>query len=90
MAISMTNSSLLSAKDLKIGMRVSKSSLQNIKGVHITLIDAIFDGDDIIGTIAFIGKRLNRKADKVFRDAESICAVYNSVEDIDGEVTYDE
>lgn len=87
----MTNSNaMLTINDLKIGMKVSESSLRSIKGFYITLIDSVREGDDIIGTIAYIGKRLNRKSDKISRLSKDVCAIYNSAEDIDGEVTYDE
>ncbi len=84
----MTNT--LSIDDLKIGMKVTESSLRGIKGIYITLIDSVYEGGEITGTIAFIGKRLNRKSDKISRSSQNVCAIYNSVEDIDGEVTFDE
>lgn len=86
----MPNTNMLSIDDLKIGMKVSESSLKSIKGFYITLVDSVFEEGDIIGTIAYIGKRLNRKSDKISRSSKNVCAIYNSVEDIDGEVTYDE
>ena len=86
----MTGEKLLTLNDLRIGMTVSQSSLKHIKGVYITLIDSFYENNDIVGTIAFIGKRLNRKSDKISRTCNNVCAIYNSVEDIDGEVTYDE
>lgn len=86
----MMKTDMLSIEDIKIGMKVSESSLKSIKGFYITLVDSVCEGNDIIGTIAYIGKRLNRKSDKISRSSKNVCAIYNSAEDIDGEVTYDE
>jgi len=48
----------LRLEDLQVGDTVTKSSLDNIFNVYITLVDSkVIDGD-IIGKIAFIGKEL--------------------------------
>ena len=80
---------LLTIDDIKIGMKVSESSLKNIKGIYITLINSAFENDDIVGTIAYIGKRLSHKSDIISRSNNGICAIYNSPEDIDEEVTFE-
>ena len=85
-----SENTLLKLSDLKLGMKVSESSLKNIKGIYITLIDSEYRDNDIFGTIAFIGRRLNRRSDFISKTSQNICAIYNSEEDIDGEVTYDE
>ncbi len=80
----------LRLEDLQVGDTVTKSSLDNIFNVYITLVDSkVIDGD-IIGKIAFIGKELGDESDRVVKENDNICAIYHDSAEIEGEVTYDE
>ena len=80
----------LRLEDLQVGDTVTKSSLDNIFNVYITLVDSkVIDGD-IIGKIAFIGKELGDECDRVVEENDNICAIYHDSAEIEGEVTYDE
>ena len=80
----------LRLEDLQVGDTVTKSSLDNIFNVYITLVDSkVIDGD-IIGKIAFIGKELGDESDRVVEETDNICAIYHDSAEIEGEVTYDE
>jgi hypothetical protein len=80
----------LRLEDLQVGDTVTKSSLDNIFNVYITLVDSnVIDGD-IIGKIAFIGKELGDESDRVVEENDNICAIYHDSAEIEGEVTYDE
>lgn len=80
----------LRLEDLQVGDTVTKSSLDNIFNVYITLVDSkVIDGD-IIGKIAFIGKELGDESDRVVEENDNICTIYHDSAEIEGEVTYDE
>ena len=80
----------LRLEDLQVGDTVTKSSLDNIFNVYITLVDSkVIDGD-IIGKIAFIGKELGDESDRVVEENDNICAICHDSAEIEGEVTYDE
>ena len=80
----------LRLEDLQVGDTVTKSSLDNIFNVYITLVDSkVIDGD-IIGKIAFIGKELGDESDRVVEENDNICAIYHDSAEIEGAGTYDE
>ena len=80
----------LRLEDLQVGDTVTKSSMDNIFNVYITLVDSkVIDGD-IIGKIAFIAKELGDESDRVVEENDNICAIYHDSAEIEGEVTYDE
>ena len=80
----------LSLEDLHIGDMVSSSSLEEIYNVYITLVDSKIVGEDIVGRIAYIGRDLNEEADRAVAENDNICAIYNDIDEVEGEVTYDE
>lgn len=83
-------SAKLRLEDLKIGDIVSEASLSNIYNVYITLVDSKIVGEDIIGKIAYFGTVLNAESDKAVAENDHICAIYNDLDEVEGEVTYDE
>lgn len=80
----------LRLEDLRIGDVVTRSSLDEIYNVYITLVDSKVAEGDIIGKIAFIGRELDEKADKVIEENDNICAIYHDGDEMEGEVTYDD
>lgn len=80
----------LRLEDIKVGDIVSETSLSDIYNVYITLVDSKIVGEDIIGRIAYIGRDLNEEADRAVAENDHICAIYNDMDEIEGEVTYDE
>lgn len=80
----------LRLEDIRIGDIVSEASLSDIFNVYITLVDSKIVGEDIVGRVAYIGKDLNAEADRVVAENDNICAVYNDIDEVEGEVTYDE
>ncbi len=80
----------LKLEELKIGDIVSEASLRSIYNVYITLVDSRIKGEDIIGRIAYIGTDLNEEADRIAQENDHICAIYNEIDEVEGEVTYDE
>lgn len=80
----------LRLEDLRIGDVVTRSSLDEIYNVYITLVDSKVAEGDIIGKIAFIGRELDEKADKVIEENDNICAIYHDEDEVEGEVTYDD
>ena len=80
----------LRLEDLRIGDVVTRSSLDEIYNVYITLVDSKVAEGDIIGKIAFIGLELDEKADKVIEENDNICAIYHDGDELEGEVTYDD
>ena len=63
----------LRLEDLQVGDTGTKSSLDNIFNVYITLVDSkVIDGD-IIGKIAFIGKELGDESGRVVEENDNIC-----------------
>lgn len=83
-------SAKLKLEDLRVGDIVSETSLSGIYNVYITLVDAKIVGEDIVGRIAYIGKDLNEEADRAVAENDNICAIYNDIDEVEGEVTYDE
>ena len=80
----------LRLEDIRIGDIVSEASLSDIFNVYITLVDSKIVGEDIVGRVAYIGKDLNAEADRAEAENDNICAVYNDIDEVEGEVTYDE
>lgn len=80
----------LRLEDIRVGDIVSETSLSDIYNVYITLVDSKIVGEDIIGRIAYIGRDLDEEADKVVAENDNICAIYNDMDQVEGEVTYDE
>ena len=80
----------LRLEDIRIGDIVSEASLSDIFNVYITLVDSKIVGEDIVGRVAYIGKDLNAEADRAVAENDNICAVYNDIDEVEGEVTYDE
>lgn len=83
-------SAKLRLEDIRIGDIVSEASLSDIYNVYITLVDSKIVGEDIVGRVAYIGKDLNAEADRAVAENDNICAVYNDIDEVEGEVTYDE
>ncbi len=83
-------SAKLKLEDLRVGDIVSETSLSGIYNVYITLVDAKIVGEDIVGRIAYIGRDLNEEADRAVAENDNICAIYNDIDEVEGEVTYDE
>lgn len=86
----MPSTEQLTLNDLHIGMRVNESSLRNIFDTYITLVDSRTENNGIVGTIAFIGNVLTPDADAIIDTHDNICSIYNSRDEAEGEVTYDE
>lgn len=82
--------SQLSLDNLRIGMVVRQSSLSQIFDTYITLVDSKLIDGDIEGTVAYIGDDLNDESDRISMENDGICAIYNSRDEYEGEVTYDE
>lgn len=80
----------LRLEDIQIGDIVSEASLSNIYNVYITLVDSKIVGEDIIGKVAYIGRDLNAEADRAVAENDNICAIYHDIDEVEGEVTYDE
>lgn len=80
----------LRLEDIKVGDIVSEESLSNIYNTYITLVDSRIVGEDIVGKIAYIGKDLNEESDRAVAENDNICAIYNDIDEVEGEVTYDE
>lgn len=80
----------LRLEDLRIGDIVTRSSLDEIYNVYITLVDSRVTEGDIIGKIAFIGRELGAESDRIAEENDNICAIYNDVDEMEGEVTYDD
>ena len=83
-------SAKLRLEDIRVGDIVSENSLSGIYNVYITLVDSKIVGEDIVGRIAYIGRDLNEKADRAVAENDNICAIYNDIDEVEGEVTYDE
>ena len=83
-------SAKLSLEDIRVGDIVSENSLSGIYNVYITLVDSKIVGEDIVGRIAYIGRDLNEEADRAVAENDNICAIYNDIDEVEGEVTYDE
>ena len=83
-------SAKLRLEDIRIGDIVSEASLSDIHNVYITLVDSRIVGEDIVGKVAYIGKDLNAEADRAVAENDNICAIYNDIDEVEGEVTYDE
>lgn len=86
----MTTAQQLNLNDLHIGMTVNESCLRGIFDTYITLVDSRIEGNDIVGTIAFIGNALTPEADAIIDTHDNICSIFNSRDAAEGEVTYDE
>lgn len=76
----------LRLEDIRIGDIVSEASLSDIFNVYITLVDSKIVGEDIVGRVAYIGKDLNAEADRVVAENDNICAVYNDIDEVEGDV----
>ncbi|MCI9219275.1 MAG: hypothetical protein HFH94_06005 [Lachnospiraceae bacterium] len=83
-------SAKLRLEDIRVGDIVSENSLSGIYNVYITLVDSKIVGEDIVGRIAYIGRDLNEEADRAVAENDNICAIYNDIDEVEGEVTYDE
>ena len=83
-------SAKLRLEDIRVGDSVSENSLSGIYNVYITLVDSKIVGEDIVGRIAYIGRDLNEEADRAVAENDNICAIYNDIDEVEGEVTYDE
>ena len=83
-------SAKLRLEDIRVGDIVSENSLSGIYNVYITLVDSKIVGEDIVGRIAYIGRDLNEEADRAVAENDNICAIYNDIDEMEGEVTYDE
>ena len=83
-------SAKLRLEDIRVGDIVSENSLSGIYNVYITLVDSKIVGADIVGRIAYIGRDLNEEADRAVAENDNICAIYNDIDEVEGEVTYDE
>lgn len=71
-------------EELKVGMRVKSSQLQNIKDTYIILTDAYKTPDgDTIGKIGYIGKDIDKTTSHLFRPGARICTIHNSEYDYD-------
>lgn len=46
--------------------------------------------EDIVGRVAYIGRELNAESDRAMAENDNICAIYHDVDEVEGEVTYDE
>ena len=80
----------LRLEDIKVGDIVSETALSDIYNVYITLVDSKIVGEDIIGRIAYIGRNLNAEADRAVEENDNICAIYNDLDEVRGEIMYDE
>ena len=83
-------SAKLRLEDIRVGDIVSENSLSGIYNVYITLVDSKIVGEDIVGRIAYMGRDLNEEADRAVAENDNICAIYNDIDEVEGEVTYDE
>ena len=83
-------SAKLRLEDIRVGDIVSENSISGIYNVYITLVDSKIVGEDIVGRIAYIGRDLNEEADRAVAENDNICAIYNDIDEVEGEVTYDE
>ena len=83
-------SAKLRLEDIRVGDIVSENSLSGIYNVYITLVDSKIVGEDIVGRIAYIGRDLNEEADRAVAENDNIYAIYNDIDEVEGEVTYDE
>lgn len=80
----------LALSDLKVGMKVKLSELQNILDTRMILIDTkMISNDDLVGTLVFFG---NNKAEyeKWFKQSRPITPVYFNSEELEDGVVYDE
>ena len=77
--------------ELKMGMRVRMSELQNILDVHMILIDTkIISNDDLIGTLVYAGDGKDENCDKWIKQTKPITPIYFSREEFEDGVEYDE
>lgn len=80
----------LEISDLKIGMKVSVNSLKSIMYKYIILVNTDFDGNDVTGTIAYIGDGNDDELNNVILNNNDIFSVHNAPEKIDGiDIIYD-
>lgn len=71
-------------EELKVGMRVKTSQLNDILDTYIILTEAEFCGvNDVIGVVAFIGDKLNAESDKFVRQSGT-ASVYNDSSECEG------
>ena len=80
----------LTINEISVGMVVAASWLRKIYDTYITLVDIERRDNDIFGRIAYIGDQITQEAGDVILDNDRIYAIYNSREEDEGEVTYDE
>ena len=81
-----------SLNELQIGMQVRESELHEIIDTYIVLNNTKIidteDGNDLIGTIWFIGSSLDDKYAKLNRQGQQLGIVYNRSMDREGLVDY--
>lgn len=80
----------LTINDIHIGMIVAESWLRKIYDTYITLVDAERRDTDVFGRIAFIGSEMSPDAGEVMENNDHVYSIYNSKEEDEGEVVFDE
>lgn len=80
----------LKLEDLRLGMLVRRSQLDDIYDTHIILTDVKNLGFDAEGIISYIGENLNKESNAIVLGAESICPIYNDSSELEEDFTYEE
>lgn len=76
--------------ELKLGMQVKLSELQNILDIHMILVDTkMISNDDLVGTLVFFGNN-EKEYEKWFKQTKPITPVYFNSEELEDGVVYDE
>jgi hypothetical protein len=74
--------------ELKLGMNVSASQLSNIYDTY--MIIAYSNQSDKIGELVYVGNTQNDKYEQWFNQTRPITPIYNSKEELEDLVVYDE
>lgn len=79
-----------SLQDLKIGMQVKLSELQNILDIPMILIDTqVINNDDLTGAIVFFGNN-EKEYEKWCNQTKPITPIYFDSQELEDGVVYDE
>ena len=75
-------------EDISVGMHIDDPD--QLSKIYDTWIIMIKDIDKEGYTIGFIGAEPTEESDKLFKHPAGVCPVYNSSEDLDEDIYYEE
>ncbi len=86
----MSTNKQLEIGDLEIGMKVSTNQLNNIYDTYIILGDSTIVEGNIVGTIVFIGEKIDDSISEIRSKYTHIASVYNESTESGDETYYEE